>query len=981
MRNLATWAFVSCLAGIVIAEGVVAGEGFKLSDNSPIYEAAPVRALDLTDEVTLEVWVKADRMDRGGGRILDKSVPGTSEAFMLDTYPGNSLRLITLGGQCRYDAKLSADRWRYVAAVYSSSKRVMKLYLDGAEVASAGGDFPPMSKTSVPLRVGADPSGANRFRGRILRAAVYSRALTEDEIAARSRGGKAPGGVVGEWEFAEKPGRKIEPVSGKLALALAGSGAGAELAGEAPPPEGDLVLWYRRPAVKWTEALPVGNGRLGAMVFGGVPNGRIQFNEDSLWNGEPHYYHRPDAHEHLAELRQLLFDGKQREAHKLGMSSFMSVPLRQMKYQPFGDIVITTPQVETIEGYRRELDLDSALARVTYRSGGVTFTREVFSSFPDQVIVVRLAADRPGALDFTARLKSPHSGYELRAAGENRLVLSGKVRDGALRFEAEFEVRAEGGRVELADESATVSGADAATLVLAAATSYVNYRDVSADPHERCEERLAAVADKSYDALRAAHTDDHQRLFRRVSLDLGRTAAAAKETDVRVVEFKGGDDPHLAALLFQYGRYLLIGSSRAGSQPANLQGIWNESLKPPWDSKWTVNINTEMNYWPAEPTGLGDCVEPLVDMLADCAETGAKTARGHYDCGGWVLHHNTDVWRGTAPINNSNHGIWVVGGAWLCQHLWWHYEYTGDKEYLRERAYPIMKGAAEFFTEFLIEDPRAPEKKWLISGPSNSPEQGGLVMAPTMDHQIIRGLFSDCIAASEVLGVDEDFRAKLADMRARIAPNLIGRHGQLQEWLEDKDSPGNKHRHVSHMWGLHPGREITPATPELFAAVKKSLEFRGDGGTGWSMGWKVNLWARLLDGDHAYLMLSNQLSPGRTAPNLFCLHPPFQIDGNFGAASGIVEMLLQSQNGEVHLLPALPSVWKKGRVTGLRAVGGFDVNISWEDGKLAKARVRSRLGGPLRVRYGGKTAELETARGGVYLFDGELGRLKAADAP
>ncbi len=750
--------------------------------------------------------------------------------------------------------------------------------------------------------------------------------------------------------------------------------------GVAPPPEGDLVLWYRRPATKWVEALPVGNGRLGAMVFGGVPEERIQFNEDSLWNGEPHYYHRPDAHEHLAELRRLLFDGKRREAEKLGMKSFMSVPLRQMKYQPFGDIVIATPVGDPVEGYRRELDLDSAVAKTTYRSGGVTFTREVFASFPDQVIVVRIAADRAGTVGFTARLKSPHSGCELRAVDGKRLAVSGGVKGGAARFEAQLEVRAEGGRVEVAGDSATVTGADSATLVLAAATNYVNYRDVSADPGKRCEERLAAVAGKSYDALRTAHTDDHQRLFRRVSLDLGRTAAAENETDSRLKEFKGGDDPHLATLVFQYGRYLLIGSSRAGSQPANLQGIWNESLKPPWDSKWTVNINTEMNYWPAEPTGLGDCVEPLVDMLADCARTGTKTARGHYDCGGWVLHHNTDVWRGTAPINNSNHGIWVVGGAWLCQHLWWHYEFSGDVEFLRERAYPIMKGAAEFFTEFLIEDPRSPEKKWLISGPSNSPEQGGLVMGPTMDHQIIRSLFADCIAASEVLGIDKEFRAKLADMRARIAPNLIGRHGQLQEWLEDVDSPGNKHRHVSHLWGLHPGRDITRATPDLVAAVKKSLEFRGDGGTGWSMGWKVNLWARLLDGDHAYLMLSNQLSPGRSAPNLFCLHPPFQIDGNFGATSGIVEMLLQSHTGEVHLLPALPSAWKAGSISGLRAVGGFEVNVSWEGGGLAKARVRSRLGKPLRLRYGERTLELETARGGVYLFDGELVRLKALDA-
>jgi len=740
----------------------------------------------------------------------------------------------------------------------------------------------------------------------------------------------------------------------------------------APSPESDLVLRYRRPAAEWTEALPVGNGRLGAMVFGGVSNERIQFNEDSLWTGGPHDYHRPDAHERLGELRRLLFEGKQREAERLAMQTFMSAPLRQKAYQPFGDIVITVPDIDEVDDYRRELDLDSAIARVTYRSGGRTFTREVFASFPDQVIVVRLAADRPGAVGFTARLKGPHQGCELRAAGNGRLALSGKVKDGATRFEAQLEMRIEGGRIDLDDVSATVTGADAATLVLAAATSYVNYGDVSADPRERCEGRLAAVSEKSYDILSAAHTADHRRLFRRVSLDLGRTSAADNDTDVRVREFKKADDPHLATLLFQYGRYLLIASSRKGSQPANLQGIWNDELDPPWDSKWTVNINTEMNYWPAEPAGLGECVGPLVDMLADCAQTGARTARGHYDCGGWVLHHNTDVWRGAAPINNSNHGIWPVGGAWLCQHLWWRYEFGGDREFLRERAYPIMKGAAEFFAEFLIEDPRRPEEGWLISGPSNSPEQGGLVMGPTMDHQIIRGLFADCIAASEALGVDEDFRAKLKGLRARIAPNQIGRHGQLQEWLEDSDDPDNHHRHVSHMWGVHPGREITPETPELFAAARKSLEYRGDGGTGWSMGWKVNLWARLLDGDHAYRMLSNQLTPERTAPNLFCLHPPFQIDGNFGSTSGIIEMLLQSHNDEVHLLPALPSAWATGSVKGLRARGGFEVDISWEDGGLMRARVRSLLGNPLRIRYGDRAADVTTSCDESYHFDGEL---------
>jgi alpha-L-fucosidase 2 len=496
----------------------------------------------------------------------------------------------------------------------------------------------------------------------------------------------------------------------------------------------------------------------------------------------------------------------------------------------------------------------------------------------------------------------------------------------------------------------------------------VNYCDVSGDPVKKNAATLKKIEDKDYQEIETEHIRDYRELFRRVVLDVGTTEKANQPTADRLEAFDRSD-PHLVQLFFQFGRYLLIACSRPGSQPANLQGLWNEWMHPPWESKYTCNINLEMNYWPAEATNLAECHEPLFEALKDLSETGANVAKEQYGARGWVVHHNFDLWRGAAPINNADHGIWPTGGAWLCQHLWWHYTFGRDQEFLRNTAYPLMKGAALFFVDYLVEEPGNDTGR-LISGPSNSPEQGGLVMGPTMDHQIIRNLFEQVIEAARILDVDKDLRTQLVDLCKRIAPNRIGRHGQLQEWLEDKDNPEDDHRHVSHLWGLHPGNEIHPLqTPLLAEACKVTLNQRGDDGTGWSKAWKINFRARLLDGDHSFKMLKEALR-GNTYPNLFDMCPPFQIDGNFGVTAGIAEMLLQSHCGEIHLLPALPSALPRGRVKGLRAHGGFEIDLDWEAGELISARIHSRPGTDCTVRYKGNTREVNIKKGQSIKLNG-----------
>lgn len=733
-----------------------------------------------------------------------------------------------------------------------------------------------------------------------------------------------------------------------------------------------LTLWYRQPATTWVEALPLGNGRLAAMVFGGVGRERLQLNDDTLWAGGPYDPANPKALENIPRLRELIEEERWVEARDFATAYVMATPVRQMSFNSLGDLYLDFAGVGDASAYRRALDLDGALSSVTFSAGGAAHRREAFVSAIDQVIAVRLTA-QPGGLTFSAGFENPPGGSAAATVeGDDTLVFAGRNGaqhgvPGALAYETRLRIVRTGGQTSVEDGKLVVTGAESALLLIAAATSYRSFRDVSGDPAALTREVLARASAKRWDALLADHQREHRRLFRKVAFDVGRTGAADRPTDERVATSQTSDDPALAALYYQYGRYLLISSSRPGTQPANLQGVWNETNSPPWGGKYTININTEMNYWPAEPTGLGECVEPLVAMVKDLAITGARTAQVMYGARGWVCHHNTDVWRATAPIDGSQYGIWPTGGAWLCKHLWDRWDYHRDPAYLAD-IYPVLKGASLFFLDTLQVEKGT---GYLVSSPSISPEnhhpgRTSLCAGPTMDQQIIRDLFTNTLAAAGRLGIDSDLSAEIAGARDRLAPNEIGSTGLLKEWREDWDrqAPEQNHRHVSHLYGVYPSDQITTrTTPALAEAAKQSLSLRGDISTGWAIAWRLNLWARLGDGDRAHRILMHLLSPDRTYPNLFDAHPPFQIDGNFGGVSGMTEMLLQDHSGEIALLPSMPAAWPTGSITGLRCRGGFGLSIRWAGGRLVEAELISDLGEPCVVRYGEKTIALHIARG------------------
>lgn len=764
------------------------------------------------------------------------------------------------------------------------------------------------------------------------------------------------------------------------------------------PESNKLKLWYTEPAAEWSDALPIGNGRLGAMVYGGIDTEHLQLNEETLWSGGPHSYDNPEAYQHLPKVRELLEQGKYIQAEKLA-EKMMGVPKYQMAYQPLGDLFLTFPEGEKSSNYRRELDLKNAISKVTYTVDGVRFTRKIFASHPDQAIVMRLECDKPGQINVDLSLTSPHPSESSTKNG-NILLLTGQVAprkggegSGARRligpweregtqFAAQAKVSADGGEVVAMEDKISVKNADAVTIVYVATTSFESYNDVSGNPVAKVNDYLAGVQKKSFDELYQRHINDYSRLFGRVSIDLGgKTSEENTPTNERLKKVKeGGSDPLLTEQFFQYGRYLMIAGSRPGTQPLNLQGIWNEEIQPPWASKYTININIQMNYWVAEVGNLSECHEPFLRMAEELQEPGRKTAKTHYNAEGWVTHHNTDLWRGTAPVDGAHWGMWPTGGAWICQHLWEHYQYTGDTEFLK-KSYPIMKGSAEFFMDVLVEN----EEGNLITSPSISPEHshGGtnkdgmssnrtgasLCAGPTMDLQILNDLFSNCIAASEILDIDEPFRSEVAKTKGRLAPMKIGSHGQLQEWQEDWDNPENPHSHVSHLYGLFPSSQINrKESPELFEAAKTSLIQRGQSG-GWPGAWRISLWSRVGGGDQAYTALNDHVMHGLMT-NLLGGRTVYQIDANFGATAGIAEMLLQSHNNEIHLLPALPKAWPTGSVKGLRARGGLEVDLEWEEGELVQCKIQSLLGKPFTIRYGGKTIESSISAGETINMEG-----------
>jgi len=785
-----------------------------------------------------------------------------------------------------------------------------------------------------------------------------------------------------------------------LAASAGGALSGVPAFARSPAPGGDRQLRYLQPASSWNEALPLGNGRLGAMVFGRVAQERLQLNEDTLWSGAPYTPDNPDALAAIPEVRRLIASGRYKEATELSSAKVMAKPLQQMSYGTLGDVLIDFHGAQVPTKYERTLDLESAVATTRFRSKAGKFVREYFVSAPHQVIVLRLEATdarmnvdltyraprkakyaspayqgsattlvEAGSIDWLATepIGEPKPDVRISPDGDACLLVTGRNEAGngiagGLTFALRIRVMSDG-RVAVKDGRIELRDARSATLLLSGATSYVSYQDVTGDPVARVRRDTDAAARVSYAELKREHVRDYQSLYKTASLTIPPTPAAGKPTDVRIAELETASDPSLAALYLQFSRYLLISSSRAGCQPANLQGIWNEGTNPPWGSKYTININTEMNYWGADPAGLGVCVGPLLKLAEELSATGAKTARTMYGARGWVAHHNTDLWRAAAPIDGPNWGLWPTGGAWLCNTLWDHYDFSRDEATLR-RLYPLMRGAALFFLDTLIEDPKG---RGLVTSPSTSPENthpfdSALCAGAAMDRQILRDLFAHTVEAAKILKVDGELAAEISTTAARLAPDAIGKHGQLQEWLDDwdGDAPDPHHRHVSHLYAVYPGSQLNVRdNPAFIAAAKVSLNRRGDLATGWGTAWRLCLWARMGDGERAYTILKALLGPQRTYPNMFDAHPPFQIDGNFGGGAGILEMLAQSWGGEIALLPALPAAWPRGEVRGIRARGAVKVDMGWRAGKVQWLELLGPPNSAIKLRRG---AVVETVR-------------------